>query len=74
MASLTVNTSVPGTVQFLNFTTAAGPVVGLQGIASCSFTDLGGAPMTTSTTLTVARSFDGHDLLPRLGIAEATLP
>jgi hypothetical protein len=74
MANLTVNSSVAGTVQFLNFTSAGGPVVGLQGIAACTFTDLGGPPVTTATTLTLARSFDGHDLLPHILVAEGVLP
>ncbi len=74
MANLTVNTSVLGTVQFLNFTSAGGPVVGLQGIADCTFADVGGPSVTTTTTITVAQSFDGHDLRPNLVISEGSLP
>lgn len=74
MSHLTVNTSVAGTIQFLNFTTSAGPVIGVQSVLSCSFADGGGGPVTTATQLTVAQSFDGHDLLPQVVITEGTLP
>lgn len=74
MNHLTVNSSVPGMLQFLNFTTASGPVVGLQEIMDCSFVDLGGSAVSTLTTITLARSFDGHDLLPHLIVTEAALP
>ncbi len=74
MSNLTVNTSVAGVIQFLNFTTSTGPVLGAQSVLSCSFNDGGGAPLVTTTTLTVAQSFDGHDLLPKIVIAEGALP
>jgi hypothetical protein len=74
MAHLSVNTSVAGTIQFLNFTTSSGPVLGLQSVLACSFTDGGGPPVTTSTTLALGQSFDGHDLLPRIVVGEGTLP
>jgi hypothetical protein len=74
MSHLTVNTSAAGVIQFLNFTTSSGPVVGAQDFLACTFTDLGGQPVTTGTTISLAQSFDGHDLLPHIVITEATLP
>jgi hypothetical protein len=70
----TFNGSLPGQVQFLNFSTSAALQLGQQGIYSCSFNDLGGGAVTTSTVLSVAASLNGDDLLPNISVTEATLP
>jgi hypothetical protein len=59
----TFNTSTAGTIGFLNFTTT-GIQTGVQGVLTCTFTDAGAGALTTATTLTVAASDNGTDLLP----------
>lgn len=63
----TFNTSTPGTIGFLNFTTT-GIKTGVQGVLTCTFTDSGAGALTTATTLTVAASDNGTDLLPNVQI------
>jgi hypothetical protein len=70
----TFNGSVAGAVQFLNFSTSPALQLGVQGVYSCTFTDLGGGPVTSSTTLSVAASLNGDDLLPGVTVTEGTLP
>lgn len=70
----TFNGAVAGQVQFLNFSTNPAPQIGLQGIYSCTFNDLGGGGVTSATVLTVAASQNGNDLLPNTTVTEATLP
>jgi hypothetical protein len=73
----TFNGSTPGTVSFLNFSTApAGTLhTGLQGVAVITFNVVSGSPATTTgTTLDVAASDSGADLLPRVIVTEGTLP
>lgn len=65
----TFNTSTPGTLGFLNFSTT-GIKTGLQGVLSCTFTDAGSGTLTTATTLTVAASDNGTDLLPGTQITD----
>lgn len=74
LANGAFNGSVPGTVQLGNFTTAA-PQTGLLGIASCTFTVSSGAPATvvTATSVSVAESVGGQDLVPRIVVTEGTL-
>ena len=59
----TFNTSTAGTIGFLNFSTT-GIKTGVQGVLTCTFTDAGSGALTTLTTLTVAASDNGTDLLP----------
>ena len=61
----TFNTSTAGTIGFLNFTTT-GIKTGVQGVLTCTFTDAGAGALTTATTLTVAASDNGTDLLPNI--------
>ena len=74
----TFNTSVAGTIQFLNFSTNANPIAatGVQGIASCTFNVIGSAipGAQTATTLSVVASGAGNDLQPKVIITEGTLP
>lgn len=53
LSSVTINSSVAGTLQVGNFTTSP-PLFGAQGIAACTFNVIAGAPVTftTATTLT----------------------
>ncbi|MDZ4862491.1 MAG: carboxypeptidase-like regulatory domain-containing protein [Gemmatimonadota bacterium] len=70
----TFNGSVAGQVQFLNFSTTPSPQLGLQGLYSCTFADIGAGAVTSATTLTVAASLNGDNLLPNISVTEASLP
>jgi hypothetical protein len=70
----TFNGSTPGTVSFLNFSTNPTLATGSQGIAQCTFNDLGSGASATVTTLAVAASKNGDDLLPNVLISEGNLP
>ena len=64
----TFNTSTPGFLGWLNFSTT-GVKTGVQGVLTCTFTDAGAGALTTVTTLTVAASDNGTDLLDASGPA-----
>lgn len=70
----TFNGSTAGTVSFLNFSTNPTLATGSQGVAQCTFNDLGGAASTTVTTLSVAASKAGDDLLANVLVTEGNLP
>ncbi len=62
----TFNTSVAGSVSWLNFTTT-GIKTGVQGVLTCTFTDAGTGALTTVTSLSVAASDNGTDLIDLIG-------
>lgn len=62
----TFNTSVAGSVSWLNFTTT-GIKTGVQGVLTCTFTDAGTGALTTVTSLSVAASDNGTDLIDAIG-------
>jgi len=68
------NGSTAGQLSVGNFTTSP-PEIGLQGIASCTFTVLAGAPLsvTTASTITAAESQNSNNLIPNILKTEGTL-
>lgn len=62
------NTATAGVVSFGNFSTNPAVQTGTQGLLTCTFTDAGSGALTTATTLTVAESQNGTNLLPNIQI------
>lgn len=66
LANAVANTATAGTVSFGNFSTNAAPQTGTQGIITCTFTDAGSGSLATVTSIDVAESQNGTNLVPNI--------
>jgi hypothetical protein len=70
LTNATPNTATAGTISWGNFSTNPAPQTGTQGLISCTFTDAGSGSLATVSTITIAESQNGTDLLPNIQINE----
>lgn len=73
LQNLAVNGSTKGAVEWGNFSTLAAPQTGPQGVIVITFDVLGTGSVTTQTSLSVAESQAGDNLVPNMVLREGVL-